>query len=156
MGLLKGETIPTSAIGSSSGGFNAVLDRGAAFEGKLTFEGTVRIDGGFKGEIHSDANLVIGESGKVEADITVGSISISGEVKGNITAKGKVEIHAPAVVNGNIHTPSLVIEDGVIFEGSCVMERSKSTSRYHNKPLSEKSTDSQKETKPAKTEVAHP
>ena len=47
-----------------------------------------------------------------------------GEVSGNITAKTKVELHAPAIVRGNIHTPSLVIEDGVTFEGSCTMEKS--------------------------------
>ncbi len=125
MGLLKGDAAPSLVPSSSTapGGFNAILDRGSEFEGKLTFEGTVRIDGKFKGEIHSDANLVIGESGKVEADIHVGSISISGEVKGNITARGKVEIHPPAVVHGNIQTPSLLIEEGSFFEGGCAMEK---------------------------------
>jgi cytoskeletal protein CcmA (bactofilin family) len=124
MGLLKGDTQPTtSGTSSVGGGFNAILDRGSEFDGKLTFEGTVRIDGKFKGEILSEANLVIGESGKVEADITVGSISVSGEVTGNITARTKIELHAPAMVKGNLHTSSLVIEDGVTFEGSCVMEK---------------------------------
>ncbi len=124
MGLLKGD-VPTSAstTPTASGGFNAILDRGSEFEGKLTFEGTVRIDGRFKGEIKSDAMLVVGESGKVDADIQVGSISVSGEVKGNITAKNKIELHAPAVVQGNLQTASLVIEDGVTFEGSCIMEK---------------------------------
>ena len=90
MGLLKGD-VPTSAstTPTTTGGFNAILDRGSEFEGKLTFEGTVRIDGKFKGEITSDAMLVVGESGKVDADISVASISVSGEVKGNITAKTK-------------------------------------------------------------------
>jgi len=123
MGLLKGDTIPSSSS-PAAGGFNAVLDRGSEFDGKLTFEGTVRIDGKFKGEINSEANLVIGETGKVEADINVGTISISGEVKGTVTARTKVTIHAPAIVRGNIHTPSLVIEEGVTFEGSCVMDKS--------------------------------
>jgi cytoskeletal protein CcmA (bactofilin family) len=127
MGLLKSDStsLPASTHPTTmGGGFNAILDRGSEFDGKLTFEGTVRIDGKFKGEIISDANLVIGEAGKVEADIKIGSISISGEVVGNITARGKVELHAPAVVKGNIHTPSLVIEDGVTFEGSCQMDKS--------------------------------
>jgi cytoskeletal protein CcmA (bactofilin family) len=135
MGLLKGETpLPTDRPTHLSGGFNAILDRGAEFEGKLTFEGTVRIDGKFKGEIISEANLVVGESGKVEADIKVNSVSVSGEVTGNITAKGKVELHAPAVVKGNIHTPSLVIEEGVVFEGSCVMEKSAQPRVSKSKP----------------------
>jgi cytoskeletal protein CcmA (bactofilin family) len=118
MGLLKGEPNATAQQGTS---FNAILDKGSEFEGKLTFEGTVRIDGKFKGEIFSEANLVVGESGKVEADISVGSVVISGEVIGNIKAKNKVEIHSPGVVRGNINTPALVIEEGVVFEGSCAM-----------------------------------
>ncbi|MFH1263268.1 MAG: polymer-forming cytoskeletal protein [Pseudomonadota bacterium] len=131
MGLLKGDTGPslTTPTITSAGGFNAILDRGSEFEGKLTFEGTVRIDGKFKGEIYSDANLVIGESGKVEANINVGSISISGDVKGNITARTKVEIHPPAVVHGNIQTPSLIIEEGSLFEGNCLMEKTASTTK---------------------------
>lgn len=137
MGILKGDTAPSMvpSIGSGPGGFNAVLDRGSEFEGKLTFEGTVRIDGKFKGEIISDATLVIGESGKVEADIKVGSVSISGEVKGNVTAKIKVEIHAPAVVHGNIQTPSLIIEEGVVFQGSCLMEKAAPAAKFSKPKL---------------------
>lgn len=127
MGLLKNETTnnPFSANPSHSpvGGFNAILDRGSEFDGKLTFEGTVRIDGKFKGEIVSEAKLVVGESGKIDANITIDSISISGQVNGDIKAKGKVEIHAPAVVRGNIEAAALVIEEGAIFEGSCSMEK---------------------------------
>jgi len=132
MGLLKSDTQtsgtdrPTTNL---SGGFNAILDRGSEFEGKLTFEGTVRIDGKFKGEIISDANLVVGESGKVQADVKVNTITISGELQGNITAKTKVELHTPAVVRGNIQTPSLVIEEGVVFEGSCTMEKASSAAK---------------------------
>lgn len=127
MGLLKTDT-HTNTYGTTSshtpmGGFNAILDRGSEFEGKLTFEGTVRIDGKFKGEIISDAKLVIGESGKVDANISVDSISVSGQVNGDIKAKTKVEIHAPAVVRGNIEAASLIIEEGAIFEGSCSMEK---------------------------------
>jgi len=123
MGLLKGEMPGTHQTGGTS--FNAILDKGSEFEGKLTFEGTVRIDGKFKGEIFSDANLVIGESGKVEADISVGAVVVSGEVVGNIKASQKVEIHSPGVVRGNITTPALIIEEGVVFEGSCSMENGK-------------------------------
>ncbi len=128
MGLLKTETQPNtySNINSSYspvGGFNAILDRGSEFEGKLTFEGTVRIDGKFKGEIISEAKLVVGESGKIDANISIDSISISGQVTGDIKAKSRVEIHAPAVVRGNIEAAALIIEEGAIFEGSCSMEK---------------------------------
>lgn len=126
MGLLKSDTpnyTSTTQSHTPVGGFNAILDRGSEFEGKLTFEGTVRIDGKFKGEIISEAKLVIGESGIIDANISIESVSISGKVTGDIKAKGKVEIHAPAVVKGNIEAASLVIEEGAIFEGSCSMEK---------------------------------
>ena len=99
------------------------MDRGSEFEGKLTFEGTVRIDGTVKGEIISEAALVVGESGKVEADIAVDSISISGEIKGNIVAKRRVELHPTAVVIGNIKAGALVVEEGAVFQGQCAMDR---------------------------------
>src|ERR1044071_5349068 len=106
----------------AAGEITTLLGRGAAFEGKLTFEGTVRIDGRFKGEVCSDDVLVIGEGAQVEATIDVGEVIIQGTVVGNITAKRSIEIHAPGRVKGDIHTPSLQIDKGVIFEGRSFME----------------------------------
>lgn len=106
----------------AAGEITTLLGRGAAFEGKLTFEGTVRIDGKFKGEVFSDDVLVIGEGAQVEAQIDVGEIIIQGTVVGNITAKRSIEIHAPGRVKGDLHTPSLQIDKGVMFEGRSFME----------------------------------
>jgi len=100
---------------------STVLDKDSAFEGKLTFEGYVLINGKFQGEIFSDGGLIIGEGGTVEGRIEVASIQIQGEVKGNIIAKDKIEINAPATVRGDITAPSLVIKEGAVFEGNCSM-----------------------------------
>jgi cytoskeletal protein CcmA (bactofilin family) len=107
---------------SPQGEINTLLGRGSEFEGKLTFEGTVRIDGKLSGEIFSDDVLVIGEGAEISAEIDVGVIIVEGNVHGNIRAKKAVELHAPARVKGNIETPSLYIDKGVIFEGHCKME----------------------------------
>src|SRR5690242_17714558 len=104
------------------GEITSLLGRGSAFEGKLTFEGTVRIDGRFKGEVFSDDVLVIGEGAQVEAEIDIGDIIIQGTVVGNIKAKRSIEIHAPGRVKGDLHTPSLQVDKGVIFEGRSFME----------------------------------
>jgi cytoskeletal protein CcmA (bactofilin family) len=106
----------------AAGEINTLLGRGSEFEGKLTFEGTVRIDGKLSGEIFTDDVLVIGEGAEVSAEIDVGTIIIEGHVVGNLRAKRAVEIHAPGRVKGNIITPSLFIDKGVIFEGNCQME----------------------------------
>ena len=101
----------------------ALLGRGTLFEGKLHFDGRVRIDGIFKGEIKSDDTLIIGDGAEVHAEIEVATVIVRGGiVHGNIKAKNGLEIHAPGKVMGNIHSPSIFIERGVPFTGSCRMD----------------------------------
>lgn len=100
---------------------NAFLGKNTEFEGKLSFTGAVRIDGRFKGEIESEGTLIVGESAQVESDVHISRIIISGEFKGNISAKTRIEIHAPGRVFGNLQAPVVVIDEGVIFEGNCRM-----------------------------------
>src|ERR1041385_7651696 len=116
------------------GEITTLLGRGASFEGKLTFEGTVRVDGRFKGEVFSDDVLVIGEGAVVEAEIDIGEIIIQGTVIGNIKAKRSIEIHAPGRVKGDVHTPSLQIDKGVIFEGRSFMEGATKPQQPQPKP----------------------
>src|SRR5438128_1240452 len=118
-------TTPSSSSsdnGQPQGEITTLLGRGSEFEGKLSFEGTVRVDGKLSGEIFTDDMLVIGEGAEVHAEISVGSIIIEGTVHGNIRAVRSVEIHTPGKVKGNITTPSLFIEKGVVFDGNCAME----------------------------------
>ncbi len=97
------------------------LGKGSHIAGKLTFEGTVHIDGQVEGEIAAQESVVIGESAIVKAQVTADSVIITGKVTGDITARRRVEIRAPGKLYGNITTPSLVIHDGVVFEGRCSM-----------------------------------
>lgn len=101
---------------------HTILGPESSFEGKLVFDGTVRIDGRFKGEVQTNNVLIIGQGARVEAQINVGSIIINGEVIGDVTAKQSVEIHAPGRLRGNIRTPQLMIAKGVMFDGTCKME----------------------------------
>lgn len=104
------------------GEINALLGRGTDFTGKLTFEGRVRIDGRFQGEIFSDDVLIIGEGGEVRAEIAVGTLIVrGGTIWGNVRASQLVEIWAPGKVHGNLEAPQLFIDKGVIFEGQCKM-----------------------------------
>ncbi len=101
----------------------ALLGRGTRFEGKLYFEGRVRIDGTFSGEIKSDDTLIIGDGAEVHAEIDVATVIVRGGiVHGNVRAKASIEIHAPAKMIGNIHSPSVFIDRGVEFQGSCRMD----------------------------------
>ena len=100
---------------------SGVLDHGCEFEGKLCFQGTVRIGGSFKGEIFTPDTLVISEGARVNGQIEAGVVIISGEMNGTVRAKHRVEIHRPAIFRGDILTPSLSVDEGVIFEGSSKM-----------------------------------
>jgi len=121
--------VHVAAKSQAQGEITTLLGRGAAFEGKLTFEGTVRVDGRFKGEVFSDDVLVIGEGAVVEAEIDIGEVIIQGTVIGNVKAKRSIEIHAPGRVKGDLHTPSLQVDKGVIFEGRSFMEGAAAPSR---------------------------
>ncbi len=101
----------------------ALLGRGTRFEGKLYFEGRVRIDGLFKGEIKSDDTLIIGDGAEVHAEIDVATVIVrGGAVHGNVRASQAIEIHSPGKLIGNINSPSVYIERGVEFQGSCRMD----------------------------------
>ncbi|HUP45494.1 MAG TPA: polymer-forming cytoskeletal protein [Thermoanaerobaculia bacterium] len=106
---------------AKSGELNGFLDRGAIFKGEMEFEDTMRIDGKFNGRISSKNELIVGESAQIEGDIHVGRVAISGTVVGKIVATQRVEIHRNGKVYSDIDTPALVIEEGAIFQGNCVM-----------------------------------
>jgi cytoskeletal protein CcmA (bactofilin family) len=100
-----------------------LLGAGTRFEGKLAFEGNVRIEGEFRGEILTDDTLIIGDGAVVHASLHVGTLIMrGGELYGNVVAVASIEVHAPARVRGDLHAPSLFIDKGVAFEGRCRMD----------------------------------
>ena len=105
------------------GQVTALLDQGATFEGKLTFEGTVRIGGHFKGEIFTQDTLVINPGALVEAQIEADIVIVSGHLIGNVFARRRVVMHPPAVFRGTVTSPSLRIDEGVTFEGASYMPK---------------------------------
>ena len=112
----------TQAAPAPAPGSDLLLGRGARFEGKLSFEGTVRIDARFIGSIVTNDVLVVGEAARIDADITCGTIVVHGEVNGNVKAKTAVEIHHTGKVRGDLETPSLVIQKGALFHGASKMD----------------------------------
>jgi cytoskeletal protein CcmA (bactofilin family) len=116
--VLDRQTVPAAA---ASGEVNAYLGKGSRVTGKLSFEGTVRVDGQVEGEVAAQDTLIVGESAIVNAQITGTSVIIKGKVTGDIIARERVEIRAPGKLFGNVTTPSLIIQEGVIFEGHCSM-----------------------------------
>ncbi len=100
----------------------SVLDQGCELEGRLAFSGTLVLNGKFQGELVSSDTLIVGENGDLKADVRVGVAIVSGQLKGHITAKERVELRSTARMYGDIVTPVLVLEEGVIFDGHCKMK----------------------------------
>ena len=120
------------------GEMNAFMGGETFFEGKLSYTGAVRLDGRFKGEIQSDDTLIVGETARVEGEIHVGTAIIQGEIVGNVYAKERVELHHPGRMIGDITTPSVVIDDGAIFEGKCKMKEKKEDKKGQKKEKDDK------------------
>jgi cytoskeletal protein CcmA (bactofilin family) len=100
---------------------SAFIGKGVDFKGTISYSGTVRIDGSLEGEIRTDGTLLIGEEAVIQAKVMAGSIVCKGKITGDVVAKERVKLRAPAVVNGSVKTPVLSMEDGVLFNGGLEM-----------------------------------
>ncbi|MBI3059197.1 MAG: polymer-forming cytoskeletal protein [Deltaproteobacteria bacterium] len=100
----------------------SVIDQGCELEGRLTFVGTLVLNGKFRGELFSSDTLLVGETGQAEAEVQVGVAIVSGQVTGNLIARERVELRGSARIFGDIVTPVLVLEEGVVFDGRCKMK----------------------------------
>ena len=103
----------------------SLLGEGAEMTGEISFTSGLRVDGTIKGKIRSEATLIVGAAGKVNAEILVRKVSVNGEFRGVIRASDRVEIHRDGKVYGEIYTPCLIIEAGATFEGHCNMSDNK-------------------------------
>ena len=99
----------------------AFLGEGTEFKGVITFEGTVRVDGVLEGEVITDDTFIIGTAAKVKAEIKAGVVIVMGRMEGKIETKEKCEVRVGSHVSGEIFTPSIYIEEGAVFEGTCHM-----------------------------------
>ena len=105
----------------------AILDQGASFKGVLSFEGTVRVAGKFEGEILSkNGTLIVESSGQVKARVKVCRLVLQGFLEGEIEALEQVKMHPPARFVGTVQSPSLQVDEGVVFEGSSVHKKKSS------------------------------
>jgi len=95
----------------------AFLGKGAEFIGKLIFNGNVRIDGDFEGEIFGQGSVDVGQGALVKANMAVDSVHIGGEVQGSIEVKQKINIHSTGKLLGDVRTPVFIMEEGALFDG---------------------------------------
>lgn len=102
---------------------SAFVGKGVEFKGTISYNGTVRIDGFLDGEIHTEGVLLVGEEAVITAKVTAGTIVCKGKITGDVVAKEKIKLRAPAVISGGLKTPMLSIEEGVLFNGNLEMSQ---------------------------------
>ena len=114
--LQKSEELPIKAY----------LGADALFRGTLSFEGTVRIDGKFEGQVNTNDTLVIGETGDMRADVKVGTLICRGQLNGAVVAAKKIEMHSGSKIKGDIQTPAISIALGAVLDGCLNMTEGES------------------------------
>ncbi len=102
---------------------NSIIGHGSEVKGEYKFQGVLRIDGVFSGELKSEGKVIIGRTGHVKTDVKAGTIVIGGLIEGNVYATKQVNLLATGKLLGDIITPSLIVEEGVIFEGNCIINK---------------------------------
>lgn len=104
------------------GKLSGFVGHGTSLTGDTTFQMMLRVDGHLTGTVSSDGGtLIVGNNGRLDANVSVGVANVNGTINGDITATEKIHLGRTARVVGNISTPKLVIEEGAIFEGGCTM-----------------------------------
>ena len=105
---------------------NSIVGEGTAFRGELLLSGLLRIDGDFTGSIRTSGKILVGKNGRAECTIRANTVVIGGVVKGNIFAEEKVIVLSTGMMIGNIHSPRLIAEEGVILNGNCLISKEES------------------------------
>lgn len=98
---------------------NSIIGEGTKFKGEFDLNGLLRIDGDFTGVIRTKGKVLVGKNGRAECILNAGTVVVGGVLRGEIISTEKVIILSTGLVIGSITTPRLIIEEGVIFNGSC-------------------------------------
>jgi cytoskeletal protein CcmA (bactofilin family) len=108
-------------------GTNAAIEtligKSCEIKGDITAKGTIRVDGKVEGHLITTETIVVAENASVKGDIEAKFVVIGGKVTGDVIAKAKLEILNTGELYGDIRTPKLMIAEGVVFEGTCEMEK---------------------------------
>jgi cytoskeletal protein CcmA (bactofilin family) len=104
-----------------SGELNTIIGKGSILDGNIQVQNSMRVDGRIKGNIVCSDTVVIGKDGEVTGEVKAGNLLLAGRLVGKIVADGKVYLESKAVIRGDIKALRLVVDDGAVFDGNCVM-----------------------------------
>ena len=123
---------------------NTVIGKDSICKGSLKAKGSIRIDGDMEGDLSTQGDVFIGESGRVAAEIKCRNIAVAGRFEGTLDAEGKLEIRSTGIVTGCIRLNGLLVDDGAIFSGEVEMKgniRASKTTTTNGAPLTTEAKD---------------
>jgi cytoskeletal protein CcmA (bactofilin family) len=112
---------------TTQGTLNGFLDQGCTIKGDIVFSDLLRVHGHVIGKISSERELLVGEGGVVEGEISVGRLTVAGSVRGIVRVKERLVVHGTGKVLAEVFAPTLVVDEGGLLEGVVHMARSAPT-----------------------------
>jgi cytoskeletal protein CcmA (bactofilin family) len=133
-GMPFGKDNPIKEHFAPQSDISGFLAEGTEIKGEIRFRDVLRVDGKISGKIESEGELVVGENGEIDAEVQVGTLSVSGKVAGTMKVRDKVEIHAKGRISGDltVEKPNLVIHEGAVFEGDVNMNAARKDPNQKN------------------------
>ncbi len=126
------------------GDINTIIGKGTSFEGNISVENSVRVDGRFKGNIKSTESIVVGKEGEIEGEITVKNAVVGGKITGKLLATGKVTLENTSSFQGELTATRLVIDEGAMLNGTCTMPAGSANKKAAFAPKKEEPTPPEK------------
>ena len=111
---------------------NSIVGEGTRFNGELDLNGLLRIDGDFSGSIKTSGKVLVGKNGRAQCTINASTVVIGGAVKGDIYSSEKVIVLSSGIILGNVYTPRLIVEEGVILDGKCIINNNYTKKQQDN------------------------
>lgn len=111
---------------------DTVIGTDVLVKGNLHNKGSILVNGNVEGEIKSEEGVTVGETATVTGPIVAKNVLISGKVAGTIETSDKLEIDPTGVVNGDLKIKTLIVREGAVFNGNCVMEKTSKESQVTN------------------------
>lgn len=119
--MLKSKNTSKSTNSSNHSPSVNIISEGTSVKGDLKTESDVRIAGEIHGEVHSKGKVIITSTGKLTGNFTSVDADISGKIEGEVKVSGKLSLREKSVINGDIYTKTLIVEEGAKINGSCRM-----------------------------------
>jgi cytoskeletal protein CcmA (bactofilin family) len=113
---------------------DTLIGKSTNFKGNMEASGTVRVEGFFEGELKIDGDIVIGETGKIIGNIIASNAHVGGKIEGNLKVKGQVHLTSSSFVDGDIEVGNLVVDEGALFTGRCIMQSKSASDANEVKP----------------------